>query len=119
MDGGKGAANLRRVSQTVTEGGHVYRGLNFFSPQDQQLLQTILLGEYHISGFRNQSLRQYLPKLSSAQISRLRKRLRVHGLIKKVHGSYKCYLTTLGVQVITTGLNLKELFIVPQLAPAA
>lgn len=114
-----GAANLRRVSQTVTEGGRGYRGLNFFSAQDQQLLQAILEGEFHISGFRNQSLRHYLPKLSSAQISRLLKRLRVHGLIKKVHRSYKYYLTTLGMQVITTGLKLKELFIVPQLAPAA
>jgi hypothetical protein len=44
--------------------------------------QAILQGEFHISGFRNQSLRHYLPKPSSAQISCLLKGLRVHGLIK-------------------------------------
>ena len=49
-------------------------------------------------------------------MSRTLKRLRVHGLIKKVGGTYKYYLTKLGKQVIATGLYLKEMLVVPQLA---
>jgi hypothetical protein len=44
------------------------------------------------------------------------KRLRVHGLIKKVGRTYKYYLTALGKQVITLGLKLKELYIIPALS---
>jgi len=46
------------------------------------------------------------------------KRLRLHGLIKKVGHTYKYYLTALGKQVIPLGLKLKELFIIPTLSHA-
>jgi hypothetical protein len=41
-------------------------------------------GEFNISGLQNKTLRLHLPDLSSSQVSRLIKRLRTHGLIKKV-----------------------------------
>jgi hypothetical protein len=44
------------------------------------------------------------------------KRLRVHGLIKKIGRTYKYYLTTLGKQVTALGLKLKELYIIPALS---
>jgi hypothetical protein len=47
------------------------------------------------------------------------KRLRLHGLIKKVGKTYKYYLTALGKQVISLGLKLKQLHIIPQLSLAA
>ncbi len=53
-----------------------------------------------------------------AQISRQLKRLRLHGLIKKIGRTYKYYLTSFGKQVIATGLKLKQLFIIPQLVSA-
>ena len=56
----------------------------------------------------------YLGK-TSGQVSRVLKRLRNHGLIKKAGNTYKYYLTTLGRQVVTTSLKLKELFIIPNL----
>jgi DNA-binding HxlR family transcriptional regulator len=43
------------------------------------------------------------------------KRLRTHGLIKKIGGRYKYYLTTLGRTVATAGLKLRELVIIPAL----
>jgi hypothetical protein len=46
------------------------------------------------------------------------KRLRLHGLIKKVGHTYKYYLTALGKQVIALGLKLKELSIIPALSQA-
>jgi hypothetical protein len=38
------------------------------------------------------------------------KRLRTHGLIKKIGRTYKYYLTGLGKQVIALGLKLKNLY---------
>ena len=49
-------------------------------------------------------------------MSRLLKRLRVHGLIKKVGRTYKYYVTAFGKAVITPGLKVRELVIIPQLA---
>jgi hypothetical protein len=46
------------------------------------------------------------------------KRLRLHGLIKKVGHTYKYYLTALVKQVIAFGSKLKELYIIPALSQA-
>ena len=77
---------------------------------------AIARGEFNISGMQNKTLRQFLPQKNSGQMSRSLKRLRVHGLIKKVGHTYKYYLTQFGKAVITTGLKLRELVIIPQLA---
>jgi len=47
---------------------------------------------------QNKNLRRYLAGKSSAQVSRLLKRLRLHGLIKKIGRTYKYYLTRFGKQ---------------------
>ena len=57
-------------------------------------------------------LRRFLSDKTSGQISRLR----LHGPIKKIGRTYKYYLTQFSKQVITTGLKLRELVIIPQLA---
>jgi hypothetical protein len=44
------------------------------------------------------------------------KRLRIHGLIKKIGHTYKYYLTRFGKEVITAGLKIRELVLIPQLA---
>ena len=111
-----GIKKLNHVSETVTSGQRNFKGFNFFSEEDQKLLTVIARGEFNISGFRNQSLQPFLSNKKPNQISRILKRLRLHGLIKKVGGTYKYYLTSLGKSVITLGLRLKELFIIPSLA---
>ncbi|MFL6449090.1 MAG: MarR family transcriptional regulator, partial [Bryobacteraceae bacterium] len=55
-------------------------------------------------------------ELTSNQVSRLLKRLRTHGLVKKVGHTYKYYVTALGKQVVATALKLRDLVIIPQLA---
>lgn len=111
-----GIKKLNTVSQTITSGERNYKGFNFFAEEDQKLLTVIARGEFNISGFRNQSLQPFLSPKNPHQISRILKRLRLHGLIKKVGSTYKYYLTSLGKSVITLGLRLKELFIIPSLA---
>ena len=112
-----GVGKLKRLSATVHEQARSYRGFNFFDPEDELLFEVIARGEFNISGFRNKTLRRRLPGLSSGQVSRLLKRLRTHGLIKKTAHGYKYYLTAPGRQVTALGLRLKNLVIVPELAP--
>lgn len=113
----KGVKNLNKVTRNVEVNSRNYKGLNFFNEEDLDLLHVLAKGEYNIYGLRNQVVRQHLP-WSSGKVSRILKRLRVHGLIKKVGGTYKYYLTKLGKQVIATGLYLKEMLIIPQLTNA-
>ena len=80
---------VRRVAEKVHEAGRAYRGFNFFSAQDVSLFETILRGEHTLQGFRNAHLRQHMPDRSPGQVSRMLKRLRTHGLIKKIGRTYK------------------------------
>jgi len=72
-------------------------------------------GENVITGFRHADLSQQLPGASTNQVSRYIKRLRVHGIIKRVGRRYKYYITDLGRRVVLTGLKLRELFVIPHL----
>jgi hypothetical protein len=111
-----GRDKLAKLSQAVRQAGRSYPGFNFFDDDDEILFRVIARGEFQISGMQNKTLRRYLHGNNSGQVSRLLKRLRLHGLIKKVGRTYKYYLTQFGKQVIATGLKLKELVAIPQLA---
>ena len=113
-----GTDKLNKICPPVKENDRAYRGFNFFDPDDEELLRSLGSGEFNISGFQNQHLRRRLEEKTSGQISRLVKRLRVHGLIRKVGHTYKYYVTALGKQVIALGLKLKELYIIPTLSTA-
>ena len=79
-----GRNRLDNLSQPVEQEGRRYSGFNLFDPGDENLLCSIVRGEFNISGLQNKNLRRHLPELSSGQVSRLLKRLRTHGLVKKV-----------------------------------
>jgi hypothetical protein len=111
-----GIKKLTKLSERVVKSNRSYKGFNYFTNEDQRLFEILLRGEFNISGFQNKQIRQYLLGKSSAQISRILKRLHVHGLIRKIGHTYKYYLTKFGQQVITMGLKLKELVIIPDLA---
>ena len=115
-DVGAGISKLNKISKPIIKNDRSYKGFNFFTEDDQKLFEAIANGEYNISGFQNKDLRQKLKNKNSAQTSRLLKRLNTHGLIKKIGRTYKYYLTKLGCQVITMGLKLKELVVIPELA---
>jgi hypothetical protein len=115
VDPSAGIKKLEKVSKTVVQNNRSYKGFNFFSEDDLNILQTIISGAFTINGFQNKDLRQNIPIYSSSQISRILKRLHTHGLIKKVANTYKYYLTRFGSQVITMGMKLKEMTIIPEL----
>jgi hypothetical protein len=114
-----GIDRLHKISEPVRENERSYPGLNFFSAQDQTLIETLARGEFNLRGLQNKSLRVHLGKKTSGQVSRLLKRLRLHGLVKKVGHTYRYYLTLLGKQVIASGLKLKNMVLIPQLTLAA
>lgn len=115
-DPSAGPKILDKISAPATDGSRSYKGFNFFSSADHRLLLALARGEHCITGFRHADLKRRLPVQGPHQISRHIKRLRVHGLIKRVGHRYKYYLTELGRRVVVTGLKLKHLFVLPQLA---
>lgn len=114
-----GVEKLHKLAETKTENQHRHKGFNLFSEEDTCLFRTLLQGEFFISGFTNKQLRNYLSDKSASQVTRLLKRLRVHGVIKKIGKRYKYYLTDFGRQSASMGLKLREMVVIPTLAFAA
>lgn len=112
-----GIEKLHKLAETKTENQHRHKGFNLFSEEDTDLFRTLLQGEFFVSGFTNQQLRrQSLANKSASQVTRLLKRLRVHGVIKKVGKCYKYYLTDFGREAAALALKLREMVVIPTLA---
>jgi len=107
-----GRERLAKVTASKIENNRNYKGINFFNANDLTILLAILHGEFNISGFRNKNLQRILG-FNGGKISRLIKRLRIHGLIKKATDSYKYYLTKIGKETIIMAQKIKELVLVP------
>jgi len=110
--------DLNKISRTVRdENARTWRGFNLFLAEDQRVVLAILQGKFTINGFSNRRLRSLLPDKSTGQISRILKRLRNHGLIKKVGNTYRYYLTNLGKRLLIAGQKLFENLLIPNLMP--
>ena len=111
-----GVEKLHRLAETQVENDHRFKGFNLLSEEDAALFRTLLRGEFTISGFSAKELRQLFADKNPGQMTRLLRRLRAHGLIKKVSKRYKYYLTEFGRQATTMALKLREMTVIPQLA---
>lgn len=115
-DPSSAAPKLQKLSSTISEHNHPYKGFNFFDDNDLQILRTIARGEFNITGFQNKHLRTRMIDMSTSKATRIIKRLKIHGLISKIRGAYKYRLTSIGKQVVALGVKIREFFIVPSLA---
>ena len=115
-DHSKGNGNLTKVTSPVIENERSYRGLNFFAERDLQVLEAISRGEYMTFGMQGKDIRKYLGDISSSAMSRIFKRLRLHGIIERVKGTYKYFPTAYGKEIIAAGLTIRNLVLVPALA---
>lgn len=115
-DPSDGMKKLIKISDPVKDDDRSYKGFNFFNQTDQKIFEVLARGEFNINGFQNKMIRKFISNLSPSSITRILKRLLLHGLVKKVARSRKYYLTKLGKAVITTGLKARALFIIPSLA---
>ena len=70
----------------VPAGEQTVKGLNFFNPMEQRLLQTMQHGEFNIHGWRRADLIAEHVQLSPSALSALSRQLahlRILGLIKR------------------------------------
>lgn len=111
-----GHDKLQRLTETVEQKNRRYKGFNLLAEEDASLFRLLLNGQFLIQGFSNGALRQHLSDKTSAQMSRLLKRLRVHGIIRKVQKRHRYYLTQFGQQTAVLALKLREMVIIPHLA---
>ncbi len=107
-----GRERLEKITSSKNENNRNYKGFNFFNADDLRILMAIVRGEFNINGFRNKNMQKLLG-FNGGKISRLIKRLRVHGLIKKATDSYKYYLTKIGKETIIMAQKIKELLLFP------
>jgi hypothetical protein len=103
-----------KICEPKVDTYRTYKGFNFFAVDDQRVFETLLRGEHNIHGLRNADLRRQLP-LNAGQVSRLLKRLRVHGLIKRIGRTYKYYVTALGRRALLAGLHIRRTLLPPML----
>jgi len=111
-----GYKKLEKATEPKKVEDRNYKGLNFFCKADKKIALTLARGEFNIYGLRCKDLAKHLKQYSNSQLSRLLKRLRVHGLIKKIGRSYKYYLTALGKEIIICSQKLINMVLIPQLA---
>jgi hypothetical protein len=107
------------VSRRVTRDGRPYRALRPIDPEEARVFAVLLDAKFLIQGFRNRDLRRRLKasaereplarKRAAGQISRYLRLLRVHGLIRKVSKTSYYRVTTLGQQLMTTALAVRDL----------
>jgi hypothetical protein len=118
----------RAVCRPITKEGRRYRGLNPWAAEDAVLLEVIARGEGAVSGFRNRDARAALypgraeaaeQRRQSGRVTRALARLRAHGIIKKVQGSYRYQLTSQGRQIVTALLAARQADVEKLMALAA
>ena len=111
-----GIRALDRLTQPRPVKGRNLKGLNFFSRVEQSLLAALQRPGFNIAGLRRAHLRPLLTQSSPATLSRQLARLRQLGVIKRVTGTYRYYLTRAGRAAIAAGRRLTEQTIIPALA---
>jgi len=112
-----GVDKLHRLTETQHDDkGRRYKGFNLLSEEDSSFFRLLASGEFVIAGFSNKALRLRMPEKNAGQITRLLRRLREHGLIKRVSKHYRYYLTSFGRQAVMIALKLREMVIIPSLA---
>jgi DNA-binding HxlR family transcriptional regulator len=75
--------------------------------------------KFTIHGLRRADLKPYLSKLSDSSLTRQIKRLRVFGMIQRVSGTYRYYLTKLGRTATAACVHATEFTNLPTLAATA
>jgi hypothetical protein len=111
-----GIKALDRLTRTRCRDGKSVKGINFFNPLENVLLRALQNPKANIAGIRRADLRPLFDQLSPDRLSRQLRRLRDIGVIKRVTGTYRYYLTRLGRAAIAAACRLTQNTIIPSLA---
>ena len=110
-----GIRALGRLTQPRAVDGKTVKGVNFFEPGDAALLHALQNPRVNIAGIRRANLIPDLPMFSPNRLSRHLRRLRDIGVIKRVAGTYRYYLTKAGRAATAAAERLTEATIIPAL----
>jgi len=108
-----GVRALGRVTKPREVDGKTVKGINFFEPGDSALLHALQNPRVNIAGIRRGDLLPELGAFSPGRLSRQLRRLLDIGVIKRVTGTYRYYLTKAGRAAAAAAGRLREAVIVP------
>jgi hypothetical protein len=111
-----GVRALDRLTKPREVDGKTVKGINFFAPVDKTLLQALQNPRVNIAGIRRSDLLAELRMFSPGRVSRQLRRLRDIGVIKRVTGTYRYYLTKVGRAATAAACRITEAVIVPMMA---
>ena len=111
-----GVRALDRLTKPRGLHGKTVKGINFFDPIDNALLHALQNPRVNIAGIRRADLLPLLDQLSPHRLSRQLRRLRDIGLIKRVTGTYRYYLTRAGRAATAALCRVTQTIIIPALA---
>jgi hypothetical protein len=108
-----GVRALGRVTKPHDVDGRTVKGINFFEPGDSALLQALQNPRVNIAGIRRGDLLPDLGMFSPTRLSRQLRRLLDIGVIKRVIGTYRYYLTKAGRAATAAAGRLTQAIIIP------
>jgi hypothetical protein len=108
-----GLRALERVTRPRVIGDKTVKGINFFAPEDSALLHALQDPRVNMAGIRRGDLLPGLGMFSPGQLSRQLRRLLDLGVIKRVKGTYRYYLTKAGRAATAAAERLAAAVIVP------
>lgn len=118
-DNSTGVKELRHLTERKTVNRHNYKGFNPLNREDGTLFEILLNGSFITTGFKNKELKSKLTEFlghlnwTTSKVSRLLKRLRVFGLLRKVNNSFRYLLTSRGRFLLTVAVKVKNLITIP------
>jgi hypothetical protein len=115
-DFSSGVRALDRLTRPRKVDDKTVKGINFFDPVDNALLRALQDPRVNIAGVRRADLLPLLDRLSPDRLSRQLRRLRDIGVIKRVAGTYRYYLTRLGRAATAALCRVTESIIIPEMA---
>ncbi len=109
--------SLEKLGKSVKVNGRSHRGFNPLSSEDREWFWAVFRGEHCLNGLTNRSVRERLypgrccDRRTSNKVSRLLKRLHVHGLLAKVPRSRRWRVSESGLRLITSILDVHEQYV--------
>jgi hypothetical protein len=110
-----GVRALDRITKPRKVKDKTVKGINFFDPVDSALLHALQDPRVNIAGIRRADLLALVEQLSPARLSRQLRRLRDIGVIKRVTGTYRYYLTRIGRSATAALCHVTQSVLIPAL----
>jgi hypothetical protein len=108
-----GVRALDRLSRPRKLAEKTVKGINFFDPGDRALLHALQNPRVNIAGIRRADLLPDLHMFPPSRLSRHLPRLLDIGVIKRVSGTYRSYLTKAGRAATAAAQRLTARIIIP------